>query len=370
MIIKNYLVNDMYEAMVKIKQDLGNNAIIVSKRSVRQKGLFGFFRKRLIEVTAATEDGGADARSASKKEPPEEKKTMSAPAPENDALQKQFEELRGMVMELAGKVGPDAKPASEGGGRNALYDMLVEMDFNRAVIEDFDAYCREKQVAPEDVNRIVLYEFMKQRFNEKLKVDLPRGRVMAFVGPTGVGKTTTIAKIASSESLIHQKRVGLITIDTYRIGAVEQLKIYANILDIPLEVVVSRAEMAEALQKLEDCDLILVDSTGRSHKNTQQLGEMKGFLDVIPDKNTYLVVSMTTKNSDFIKTIKSYESMEYDHLVLTKLDETQSYGNIVNAFYHSDKPITYISTGQVVPDDLEKASKDILFKYAWGELQA
>lgn len=368
MIIKNYLVDDMYEAMVSIKQDLGNSAIIISKRSVRQKGFFGLFKKRLIEVTAATESLETGDRGIQKKALPEKEKPDS---PKDGAnIHKEVQDLREMVMELVGKVKTEAPKAKTAGERNALYNMLVDMDFNRLVIEDFDSYCEMKKVSPEDVNRIVLYEFLKERFNEKLRVDLPRGRVMAFVGPTGVGKTTTIAKIASSESLIHQKRVGLITIDTYRIGAVEQLKIYANILDIPFEVVVSQEEMKEALKRLDDCDLILIDSTGRSHKNTQQLSEMKSYIDVVDNKNTYLVLSMTTKNSDFVKTIKNYECMEYDNLILTKLDETQSYGNIVNAIYYSDKPITYVSTGQIVPDDLEKASKDLLFKYAWGELQA
>ncbi|MBK5251288.1 MAG: flagellar biosynthesis protein FlhF [Peptostreptococcaceae bacterium] len=365
MIVKKYLVDDMYDAMVKIKQDLGSNAIIVSKRSVRQKGFFWFLKKRVLEVTAATETEEMKERGIQKKTPVVEKE----PEPEKDSenMCKEVHELRDIVMELVGKVQTPKTKAF--GGKNALYDMLVDMDFNRIVIDDFDTYCEVKKVSPEDVNRIILYEFLKERFNDKLKVDVPKSRVMIFVGPTGVGKTTTIAKIASSESLIHQKKVGLITIDTYRIGAVEQLKIYANILDIPLEVVVSKEELQEAFERLDDCDLILIDSTGRSHKNTQQLDKMKSYIDVVDDKKTYLVVSMTTKNTDFVKIIKNYECMDYDHLILTKLDETQSYGNIVNAFYCSDKPITYISTGQVVPDDLEKASKDLLFKYAWGELQ-
>ncbi len=368
MIIRNYLVKDMYEAMVKIKQDLGSNAVIVSKRSVKQKGFWGFAKKQLIEVTAATESLEEQDREIRKKEE-EEKEKRVAHDGAVEGMHKEMKELRNIVMELVEKEKSVAAIPKKHDMRNEIYDTMIEMDFNKLVIDDFDEYCASKGIADEDVNRIVLYEFLKEKFNKKVKIDLPRGRTMVFVGPTGVGKTTTIAKIASSESLINQKNVGLITIDTYRIGAVEQLKIYANILDIPLEVVATHEEMKEAMVRLDDCDLILVDSTGRSHRNDRQLIETKKYLDDIEDKNIYLVASMTTKNTDFVKIVKSYESMEYDHFIFTKMDETQSYGNIMNATYYSDKPISYISMGQVVPDDLKIATKDILFKYAWGELK-
>jgi len=368
MIIRNYLVNDMYEAMVKIKQDLGSNAVIVSKRSVRQKGFWGFMKKHLIEVTAATESPeNLEKETRRKSDEEEEKRLLSCKAEEG--IHKEMNELRSMVMKLVEKEKSDVSLKSSPKIRNDLYDTMIEMDFNKKVIDDFSEFCRGKNVADEDVNRIILYEFLKDRLNAKVKTDLPRGRTMVFVGPTGVGKTTTIAKIASSESLINQKKVGLITIDTYRIGAVEQLKIYANILDIPLEVVATHEEMKEAMKRLDECDLILVDSTGRSHKNDRQLVEMKKYIDDIKDKNIFLVASMTTKNTDFVKIVKNYDCMEYDHFIFTKLDETQSYGNIINASYYSDKPVSYISMGQVVPDDLKIATKDLLFKYAWGELK-
>ncbi|PLX33119.1 MAG: flagellar biosynthesis protein FlhF [Clostridiales bacterium] len=366
MIIRNYLVNDMYEAMMKIKQDLGNNAVIVSKRNVRQKGFFGFFRRRLIEVTAATESLEIQGKGI-RKRTDESEETKIAAEKMTQGIRDEVRELREIVKGLAEKPEREVRQKQVTDANKDLHDMLIEMDFNKKVIDDFDTYCSVKKIDREDVNRIVLYEFLKDRFNEKVKVDLPRGRTMVFVGPTGVGKTTTIAKIASSESLIHQKKVGLITIDTYRIGAVEQLRIYANILDIPIEVVANHEEMRRAMERLDDCDLILVDTTGRSHKNERQLDEMKKYLDDIEEKNVYCVASMTTKNSDFIRIVKSYECMDYDHFIFTKMDETQSYGNILNAFYFSEKPVSYISVGQVVPDDMKIATKELLFKYAWGE---
>ena len=369
MIIRNYVVDDMYEAMVKIKHDLGSNAVIVSKRSVRQNGFLGFMKKKLIEVTAATESQDEQDEMIRKIEALKADK-KNAYDESVDGIKSEMQELRSMVMQLVEKEKTSLSVGRTCGNQNELYDTLIEMDFNKRVIDDFNEYCRNKNIANGDVNRFVLYEFLKDKFEEKVKVDLPKKRTMVFVGPTGVGKTTTIAKIASIESLTNQKKVGLITIDTYRIGAVEQLKIYANILDIPLEVVVKKEEMKAAIEKLSDCDLILVDSTGRNHRNDWQLVEMKKYIDDLEDKNIYLVASMTTKNTDFVEMVKSYERMEYDHIIFTKMDETKSYGNIMNAAYYTDKPISYVCMGQIVPDDVKTATKKLLFKYAWGEVKA
>src|SRR6056297_2724897 len=156
MIIRNYLVNDMYEAMVKIKQDLGNNAVIVSKRNVRQKGLFGFFRKRLVEVTAATETTENGNKGISKKT---EKREETSPSPEKstDNIHNEVQELRNLVMEFVGKAKTEVSITKKTDAKNDITDMLIEMDFNKKVIDDFSEFCKGKNVADEDVNRIILY---------------------------------------------------------------------------------------------------------------------------------------------------------------------------------------------------------------------
>jgi flagellar biosynthesis protein FlhF len=370
MIIKNYVVNDMYEAMVLIKKELGNDAVIVSKREVRQKGITGLFRKKKLEVTAATEvlsqNGNGIAKRNSYSSPPQEVIKEVAVHQENRAteeLKEEMQQIRSIVQMLVEKSGQCSEKPKTATNK----DIMMEMDFHPVVIDDFDSYCREKSLNPDTLDNNALTEFVKDRFDKKVKVENVGGRIKTFIGPTGVGKTTTIAKLASNEALVNQKKIGLITIDTYRIGAVEQLKIYANILGVPVKVVFSPEDLPEAIEQFNDKDLIFIDSTGRSHKNIHQLNELKTYLEQCNNLKVFLVASMVTKNIDFIRSIENYKKVGFDSLILTKFDETYSAGNILNAGYFTDKPISFICKGQVVPDDIENAQKETLLKYIWGE---
>lgn len=385
----------MYEAMVLIKQELGNDAVIISKREVRQKGLLGFFKKKRLEVTAATDVVARPTNGITKKTDTRVSETITptsttppvhtqAPAPVytpepppvaatnqstvekpvDPELKEEVQQIKDIVEKLIQKSDSDQ---IQNESVNLVKDLMIEMDLHSKVIQDFESYCKDQSIESEKISKSILYEFIQQRFNEKVNVMDVGGRIKTFIGPTGVGKTTTIAKLASNEALVNQKSIGLITIDTYRIGAVEQLKIYANILGIPVKVVFSPEDIKEAIEYFSDKDLIYIDSTGRSHKNIHQLNELKSYLDQCENIKTYLVLSLGTKNIDFIKTIENYKKIGFDSLILTKMDETYSAGNILNASYFTDKPISYISKGQVVPDDIENASKDTLLEYIWGE---
>jgi flagellar biosynthesis protein FlhF len=193
-----------------------------------------------------------------------------------------------------------------------------------------------------------------------------RGKVV-LVGPTGVGKTTTIAKLAGRLALIEKKKVGLITIDTYRIGAVEQLKTYAEIMNIPFKVVITLKEMQGAVKELEACDVILVDTTGRSSKNTMQISELRAFIQKVNADHIMLVMSGTTKNRDIQTILEGYNELAYEELIITKLDETSTYGCVYNIVKRSNKPIAYITTGQDVPDDIKVPSKNEIEKLILGE---
>lgn len=373
MIIKNYVVTDMYEAMVLIKKELGNDAVIVSKREVRQKGFFGFFKKKKIEVTAATEaisqNGSGITRRTPQTAPPQEAiREVAAVQQESSTtveLKEEMQQIRSIVQKLVEKAdSPSGKENME-----TIRQIMVEMDFHSVVINDFEKYCKEKSLGPDTINKLVLNEFLNDRFESNVRVEDVGGRIRTFIGPTGVGKTTTIAKLASNEALVNQKKIGLITIDTYRIGAVEQLRIYANILGVPVKVVFSPEDLPEAIEAFEDKDLIFIDSTGRSHKNIHQLNELKSYLEQCENIKIYLVASMVTKNIDFVRTIENYKKIGFDSLVLTKFDETYSAGNILNAGYFTDKPISFLCKGQVVPDDIEDAKKETLLKYIWGEVK-
>jgi flagellar biosynthesis protein FlhF len=181
-------------------------------------------------------------------------------------------------------------------------------------------------------------------------------RVVFFIGPTGVGKTTTIAKIASRYKVEQDNRVALITADTYRIAATEQLRVYANILDVPMSVVYSSEELNDAIEKLQECDLIFVDTAGFSHRNETQREDIKNLIQNMDerwDKEVYLVLSATTKYKDLLEIVDIYREISDFKLIFTKLDETSAYGNLLNIKLYSGADLSYMTNGQNVPDDIE-----------------
>jgi flagellar biosynthesis protein FlhF len=187
-----------------------------------------------------------------------------------------------------------------------------------------------------------------------------------FVGPTGVGKTTTLAKIAANYLLNRKKTVGLITADTYRIAAVEQLKTYAEILGIPVSVAYTPAEMKEAVSLHSDKDLILIDTAGRSHKNKAQFEELKALIAASAADEVYLVLSATTSQRNCREILNSYSFLSDYKLLFTKADETPVLGIILNVRYMTGKSLSYITTGQSVPDDIETANIDKITKNLMG----
>ena len=192
-------------------------------------------------------------------------------------------------------------------------------------------------------------------------------QIVVFMGPTGVGKTTTIAKLSSILLLDYHKQVGLITADTYRIAAVEQLRTYAEIMGLSLNVIYSGDEILPGVKRLHDThDVILVDTAGRSHNNRENLIELKNMLEYIPKSNNFLVLSVTTRQEDILKIIKTYETVTDFDLIFTKLDEADSLGVLLNVCYLTGRKISYITCGQNVPEDIEKIQPEKIAKALLG----
>jgi flagellar biosynthesis protein FlhF len=182
-------------------------------------------------------------------------------------------------------------------------------------------------------------------------------KVVALVGPTGVGKTTTIAKLAAHHALVLKQRVGLITMDTYRIAAVEQLRAYSQIIGIPLEVAHAQSDVIPALQRLSECDMVLVDTAGRSQRNAMQVNELKSLV-AATGCEAHLVLPASTRERDILDQIERFASVGIDRLLFTKLDETTSYGTLFNVAASTSLPLSYFSTGQKVPEDLEAVTAE------------
>jgi len=199
------------------------------------------------------------------------------------------------------------------------------------------------------------------KFTGMLRLKKNAPRIIALVGPTGVGKTTTTAKLAAMYALNRGNKVALVTMDIFRVGAVEQLKTYTKIMGIPLEVASTPKELERAVERHADCDLILVDTAGRSHKDTEKLDEMKVFLEGI-QSDIYLCLSATTKDRELEEILKRFGIFEVSKVVFTKLDECESFGCIVNLLLKANLQIAYFTTGQRVPEDIEVATSDKLAK--------
>ena len=190
-----------------------------------------------------------------------------------------------------------------------------------------------------------------------IEAEEKKTKLVFFMGPTGVGKTTTIAKLASHFKLEKKIRVALITCDTYRIAAVEQLRTYANILDVPLQVVYTLEEFNHAIKSYEGYDMIFVDTAGRSHKNSEQCGEILHFINDCKvgenvDKEIFLVLSAATKYKDLLNINQVFGAIKNYSIIFTKLDETTCLGNILNMKLHTGAQLSYVTSGQAVPDDI------------------
>lgn len=384
MVIKKYIVSNMNEALTMIRSELGKNAVIITQRKVRKEGVLGIFKPKLIEVTAAVENS---------------KIVKNTNLDEKQDMENSINSIKKLMEEKLSNKSIEDKKLNNTIDNNKVIENINESNNKEVVklrheISDIKEILNKTLIKTEKIDylhellkELDIYEQFYDEFKEKIKnindkeevrnslreiidkeiiIDTEelKGKIV-LVGPTGVGKTTTIAKLAGKLALKEGKKVGLITVDTYRIGAVDQLKTYAEIMDIDFKVVLNNKEMVEAVQAMKDLDVILIDSTGRSSKNIMQIKELKNLIGKAEVDSTYLVISGTTKNKDLKNIIEGYKGLEYNKIIITKLDETTSYGNIYNLQKLSGKPIRYLTVGQNVPDDIIDAKKekvlDLLF---------
>ena len=414
--LKRYRVNNIQEALQLIKKDLGPEAVIVSTRQVKEgKGTFGLFGKTVLEVTAALDQ---EQKSAPAKTPPaqaaaavaygikdQETQSSSNVVPFRSTstkdsqslilpIQKDVQELKESIDEIKIKTATYGDHVinqlkHELGEMRHMLHMIVsqsvhhddlhlpenlmilfqqmkfgglEEKFARRVVLE-----AQKNISEEDLQNFSYVKIFLARMLMKI-IKTTNGienieqsqKIVSLIGPTGVGKTTTAAKICSEQILQYKRKVALITVDTMRIAAVEQLRAYAKVINVPLSIVSDKVELDRAISSYADYDVIVIDTGGCSQRDETQMFELRDIFDERGRLHNILVLSATTKDSDTNEITRKFGSMPLDSIIFTKLDESSSYGSIFNHAIRFKKPVSYLTTGQNVPEDIELATKERL----------
>ena len=391
MIIKKFQAKTENEAVEAAKKELGSNVVVMNVRNTKKKGLFSFLRAQLVEITVAVEEDTerkepvktADARSITEAlgkiapivERSEKEKSIDI-IPEEKTVKNdkvivdRLNNLENLIEEKLTKPEEPVKkeePSDKKEDKDELkvfFDLLlktmldneVEREYATAIIDETARVT--KPGTPFDVALAGIYQKMILKFGKASVISPAENgpKTVFFVGPTGVGKTTTIAKIASKFSVELKKKVALLTADTYRIAAAEQLRTYANILEVPFRIIYTIEEMESALKDFKNFDYVFVDTAGHSHQNEEQKNVMGSFIhsvDGIVEREVYLVVSATTKYRDLMSIADAYSTITDYKLIFTKLDETTALGNLLNLKLYTGADLSYITCGQNVPDDIE-----------------
>jgi flagellar biosynthesis protein FlhF len=416
MIIKKFQAKTEAEAVNAAKKELGAEFGFMNARSLKRGGLFGFLRPQLVEITVALEEETDYPRPKEQKPLPPLTPSAASAAPAQPAPAPRRAEPRPPAAVAPNPdIIPDEKPEDEHKNGNAILE--EKLDSLQSLLEQQLHKPEEETPEPEEAKeQTEMYQFLRLLYSKMIdneiiekyanqiieevdknnkpnmpfdyalsnvyqKMILKFGKpetiaaaqtgpkVVFFVGPTGVGKTTTIAKIASRFSVDERKRVALLTTDTYRIAAAEQLKTYASILGIPFTVLYSKEEMLEVLKEYHEYDYVLVDTAGHSHHNETQRRTMAEFINAlegVAEKEVFLVVSATTKYRDLMSVADTYREMGEYKLIFTKLDETSTLGSLFNLKLHTGAPLSYVTYGQNVPDDIEEFNPQKTVKQLLG----
>lgn len=420
MVIKKYIAATENEAIALAKAELGEDVTIMNIKENNPKGLSKLFKKSSVEVTAAVDDvkkeqvrpgskpAAADfeklqqALNAGRFKPASDSKSarieenkerlvrnnqiirdnvvdiVSDKIDSNNEIEQKLNTLQDLIeKQMAVSVKDEQQKYDKKEDKNKAYldlirrqllDNDVEMSYIEQIIDDIKGSIGSNS----SLDNILagVYQKIVLKIGQPRLIDTQnkKTKFIFFIGPTGVGKTTTIAKIASTMKLSKKVKVALVTSDTYRIAAVEQLRTYANILSIPLKVVYTAEEMENIRDELIDYDLVLIDTAGRSHNNVEQKEDLIKLLGAIPqdEQEVYLVLSSTTKYKDLVRISQTYSEMTKYNLIFTKLDETDTIGNIYNLRVLTSAPLSYATWGQNVPDDIGKFNAQKIAKQLLG----
>jgi flagellar biosynthesis protein FlhF len=385
--LQTFKASTMGEALSQVKSAMGSDAVILHTRTLQTRRWLGLRRREIVEITAGK---GLNVGHRAMRRPAENR---AAPAAAYARAGRADQQARPVAAAAAAPTRLIDTPAA---GAAAMLAVTQDINSLKAMIGDllnenrratapqipeemfpYFTQLRSNEVSDELASEIVktIYrqvrpehlqqaEFVKDKIAEQIEKMLPtsgaivrngksKPHVVALIGPTGVGKTTTVAKLAANLKLREKHRVGLITLDTYRIAAVDQLKRYADIIGSPLKVVAGQEDLRAAIQSMADCDFVLIDTAGRSPTDALKLNELKGLLGAAEPDEVHLVLSTVASPECLHLAINRFSDVRVDRLIFTKLDEAAHIGVILNVVRKVNKSLSYVTTGQDVPDDIE-----------------
>lgn len=346
MIVKSFTGRTVNEALAKVRAELGAQALIIDTRPWKEPGLLA--PRMGYEVVAAVDDQPADERPAAP-EPPR-------PAAPPD-LAGELAAIRREIARLA------AGLPAPGAGLGELAGELAARGCPNEVIAEAEAACAAAgERLPEERRRDFVARWLARALGPWPPFDWSQPRRLLVVGPTGVGKTTTIAKLAGELALQRRARIALVTIDTYRVGAQDQLRAYADLLDAPMAVAATPAELARVLQQFAACDHILIDSSGRSPADEARLTELKGFCRACPGLSVALAVAATAGRAEFAAAVERFSILPVEHAIVTKLDECAEPGRLYGCLRRHRLPVRWFGTGQEVPHDIVVADPALIME--------
>ncbi len=357
------------EALQNIRQKYGDRAKVLTHRSIRMGGFMGMFTREGVELTGYISQ---ESRLGGMKDLEEEKKKILSAVKSDQTIQLVLKEVQEIKKQIASEASVDHDQHET---IQRVEDLLIRNDFSVKYIRKVTARIKRdfslEELDDFDLvqNRVV--EWIGEGIRPYSESFAIKPKILVLVGPTGVGKTTTVAKLAAIHGIagngMRPKNVRMITIDNYRIGARQQIETYGDIMNIPVSCVETFQDLKKQIALCQDVDLVIIDTIGKSPKDYMKLAEMRELLDACgTSSQVYLAVSATTKTADLLEILQQFEPFKYEALVVTKLDETMHIGSLVSALEEKNKPIAYITDGQVVPQDIARATVTELLMHLDG----
>ncbi len=353
--IKKFIAPTLREAKEQMKNELGDEAIILGTRVIENDRRFNF--RKMFEITAGVDEEIKKIPSLDN-DSDSEKIDIDV---ELSKLTKKIFEAKENKKVISEEVLTKTRKLTTS-QLDEYFEKLLDLEISRLLAKELIEQLKNYDglVGESNLESYLIAGMASMIPTKEFKVKKNRNTKVALVGPTGVGKTTCIAKLAVISKIIHKLKVGLISIDTYRLGAIDQLRIFSEISDIEMSVAYEPSDMPRLIKKFKDKDLIFIDTVGRSQKNRENLNKIKEYLDSAEVDETILVVSATSSMKTLFDVAEKFKVLNYGSVIFSKADEAVTYGNILNLTNKFNLPVMFLTNGQVIPDDILSVNPEYL----------